>query len=291
MHFLANGDHVDLVVSAGGGIAALRSLSAAMGKDPVSFDAAGFSREVRITLGRLPEPLRQQVQEAHFEGPRTSAENLYFEVRPHLQRLGIQSSIAPAKPATDPTMVAGAAVEAAQRHLRGDSVAFEFFVVEANRWEALFQRFDSKRRRYVVAAVLAFIVLPMLLFFIRGRIEGSLASEWKGMQKNVAELELIQTKIRQFRPWFEPAPQSVQMLEGLSSAFPEQGDVWAKSIQISDDAKVTCSGFARNQSVLMALLDRLRSRPDVANLQIQQVRGDNPVQFSVTYKWEAQNAQ
>jgi Tfp pilus assembly protein PilN len=110
------------------------------------------------------------------------------------------------------------------------------------------------------------------------------------MRKNVGELEGLQQKLRQFRQWFDPAPQSVQALEAVAAAFPEQGDVWAKSIQLGEGSKVTCSGFARNQAGFDALRDRLRSRSDVTGLQVQQVRGENPVQFSVTYKWEPHDA-
>jgi hypothetical protein len=174
--------------------------------------------------------------------------------------------------------------------LQGQPVAFEFVAPEIPRWQTLLQRFDSRRRRWIVGGAILFLVLPLLVFIVRARIESGLAAEWKAMQKNVAELESFQQKIRQFRPWFESAPQSVQILEGVTSAFPEQGDVWAKRVQISEGAKVTCEGFARNQPALMGFLDRLRGRPDVAMLQVQQVRGENPVQFSVTYKWEPQNA-
>jgi hypothetical protein len=174
--------------------------------------------------------------------------------------------------------------------LRKQPVAFEFVAPQTPRWQTVFQRFDSRRRRWIIVGSLFFVVAPVIVFLIRSRVETRLATEWKGMQKSVAELESLQQKIRQFRPWFESAPQSVQILEALTSAFPEQGDVWAKNIQINEAAKVTCTGFARNQAALMGLLDRLRARSDVAMLQVQQVRGENPVQFSVTYKWEPQNA-
>ena len=32
------------------------------------------------------------------------------------------------------------------------------------------------------------------------------------------------------------------------------------------------------------------SRPDIVEVQVQQVRGENPVQFSLTYRWEARDA-
>ncbi len=286
LHFLANGTHVDLVISAGGGIAALRSLAGAVGEDADMFDPASFSREVRITLGQLPATLRQQVNEAHFGGAPHSAEVLCREIQPHLQRMGIESLVTAPGAKTHP----GAAIAAAAHHLREEAVAFEFVAPRVNRWEAMFQKLDSRRRRWIASAALALVVLPMLAFLVRSHIETGLDSEWQGMRKKVAELEKLQQQIRQFRPWFDPAPHSVQILEGLIGAFPESGEVWAKSIQIAGESKIVCSGFARNQAALMVMMDRLRARPDVAGLQIQQVRGENPVQFAVTYKWEAKNA-
>ena len=110
------------------------------------------------------------------------------------------------------------------------------------------------------------------------------------MRRKVADLEALQGRIRQFRPWFEPAPQSLQIVEGLAAAFPDQGDVWAKNVQVVDGTKVTCTGFARSQSALLAWFDRLRARPDVTGLRVEQVRGENPIQFSVAYKWEPHDA-
>ena len=283
VHFLPNGNHVDLVISAGGGIATLRTLA---GSPSSTFDAAAFCREVRITLGRLPEALRQQVREARFKGASPAVETLLHETQPHLHRMGLES--ATTARAVDP---AGAARQAAELHLRAQPVLFDFIVPEPNRWQAMFARFDSRKRRWVVAGVVGLILLPLLAFIVRSRIASSLEAEWTGMKRSVGELEILQGKIRQFRPWFEPAPTSLQILEALMAAFPESGEVWAKSVQISEESKVTCAGFAQNQAAMTAMLDRLRSRPDVHGLQLQQVRGEKPVQFSIVYKWVPKNAQ
>ena len=110
------------------------------------------------------------------------------------------------------------------------------------------------------------------------------------MKRNVADLESVQQNIRRFRPWFDASPLNLQALESLTAAFPEQGDVWAKNVQIGEDFKVTCNGFAQSQPALLSLLDRLRARPDVTGVQVQQVRGEKPVQFSLTYKWVQRDA-
>jgi len=283
MHFVANGTHVDLVIAAGGGIAALRSLSGSARPSEGSFDAAAFAREVRITLGGLPDAVRQQVQEARFSGGEESAESLCIEIRQHLARMGVKSRVHRGEPGADLPAVARAA---AAQHLAQQPVVFEFLPPQINRWETLFARFDSSRRRWCVAAAVALLVLPVLIFFVRSRIESSLEAEWKGMSRSVEELEALQHKIRDFRPWFATTPQTVQLIDGLAAAFPESGEVWAKSIQLNEEGKVTCTGFAKSEAALGSFLERLRSRPDVSVLQRGQQRSENPIQFSVTYKWE-----
>ena len=84
------------------------------------------------------------------------------------------------------------------------------------------------------------------MFFIRSQQESSLDAEWRGMNANVADLDALQQQIRRFHPWFDRTPTTVQLLESLFAAFPEAGDVWAKSIVIKG-ATVTCTGFARDQ--------------------------------------------
>jgi hypothetical protein len=290
LHFLTNGNHADLVITAGGGVAGLRSLALPMTAGAV-FNSAAFCRDVRITLGRLPEPVRQQIRQAAFSGP--SAEELCVRTRYDLLRLGIKSpecdNISNEDAPSPESSSASAATEAARRTLRGQPVAFEFVVPETNRWQELLQRVDTSRRRWLLLGAAGLVLLPLLLLLIRSQIESHLQSRWDAMADSVADLDEIQQKIHEFRPWFEPAPQGLQLLQSLVVAFPEQGDVWAKSIQVAEDGKVTCTGFARTQPALMALLARMRARPDITGLQMQQVRGENPIQFSVTYQWEAQH--
>jgi hypothetical protein len=286
LHILTNGNHADVVVTAGGGVAGLRSFALPMSSSGATIDSTSFCRDVRITLGRLPEPVRQQIRHAAFSGP--SAEELCIRTRYDLLRLGIKSPdggvvAAPEDPRSS------SAVEAARRMLGGQPIPFEFVVPETKRWQELLQRVDSSRRRGLILAAAGLVVLPLLLLFIRSEIESHLQARWDAMADDVASLDAIQQKIHQFRPWFEPAPQGVQLLQSLALAFPDQGEVWAKSIQVADNNKVTCTGFAANQPALMGLLGRMRLRPDIIALQVQQIRGENPIQFSVTYQWEAQH--
>ncbi len=282
VHFLANGNHVDLIVSAGGGIAALRSLAGSVAQEDVPFDTAGFCREVRITLGGLPDPLRQLVREAHFGGPPATAELLSQKTANHLLRMGVTPG------STDVGLDGGgSAFEAATQFLQDRRVAFEFLPPQVNRWQVMAQRFDSRSRRWFLAGGVGLLLLPIVAFWVRGHILGNLQRDWDGMKRNVGELDDLQGRIRTYRPWFDPAPELLPVIEGLAGAFPERGDTWCKSVSVSDGTRVTLSGFARNQSAFLTLHDRLKAKPGISNVEIQQTRGDNPVQYSITFKWEA----
>lgn len=272
LHFLAGAGSVDLVTVSGGGVAALRTLAARN-------DAASLFPEVRISLGRLPAALRAGILAASFEGGAEAAGRLFDGLHEPLQRAGIASALAP-----DETGGRAGAL-AAERWLRRAPAAFEFVAPKVNAWQQRARQFDSGRRRWIIAAAAALVLLPILAFIIRSSMEGGLNNDWNGMRNNVAELETIQQKIRQFRPWFDQTPTGVAILESLAAAFPDAGDVWAKSIEINDDSKVTCTGFARNTVALTNLREALRRRPNVADLSVQQVRGENPVQFTLIYKW------
>jgi len=279
LHLLVQENHTDAIVTCGGGVAALRTLPSA--SDPVT-----FAREIRITMGRLPEPVRQSVQHARIAGPQEPG------LRPILEHAGFDPIVEETGGDTNP------AVECAERFLREAPVPFEFLVPEPSRWPAALERLNTRRGRQIAAAAVAILLLPLILFSIRSRIENSLSTEWDSMKNNVAELDVLQQKLRQFRPWFEPAPQKLRALETLISAFPERGEIWTRAIQITNFTekngvaapggalKVTVSGFARSSAILQGLQDRLPKQPGVSLLRLQQIRGNNPIQFSLTFRWE-----
>ena len=285
LNLLANGDQTDVLVSCGGGIAAMRTLS-----NPVSCGTTEFSRELRITLGRLPETLRESLRSARIVG---SPE---LGLRQIVEKMGFERIF------EENGGTGGAAVECAELHLRNASAPFEFLVPQVSRWPAALERINTRRGHHALGLAAALILLPLLVFSVRSHMENSMNAEWNGMKNNVAELEVLQQKIRQFRPWFEPSPQKLLALETLVSTFPERGEIWTRSVQIAaisekNDAasqlaqsngvvKITVAGFARNSATLLSLQDRLPKQPGVSALQLQQIRGNNPIQFSLNFKWE-----
>ncbi len=294
LHFLMREDHVDLVITACDGIAALRSVASPINSElPDRLEL--FMREIRVTLGRLPESLRKSATQARFCGDVAATLALRSQIQENLQRLGIQcvDDLAPSNPA----------IECACRRLRSEPdgrwsepdwrrsepVPFEFVAAEARRWSAMLERFNTRQGRHIALAAFALVLVPLLAFMIQAWRENSLENQWNGMKNSVAAITAQQQKIHQFRQWFEPAPHSLQIFERLIAAFPEGGEVWSKSVQIDAGSKVTCTGFARSEQARMGLLDRLRKQPGVTELKTLQVRGDNPIQFSITYKWDSRD--
>lgn len=299
LHFLASPGHTDVVVTAGGGVAALRSLpgpaadsekpdegSSPLAVDAAAFDPVAFARDLRITLGRLPQAVSQGVHLARFGGVPDAAARLRREIGDNLWRMGIETL--EDEPITgSPTRDAGnlTAENAAALRLRREFVPFEFVVFQPHRVEALYTRYNTQFYRRVGAMAACIVLLPTLAFFVRSEYEGHLTSQWEGMRDNVAELDGLQQKIRRFRPWFEPNPVTVQALEGLFDAFPEGGEVWAKSIQINAAGAIVCTGFARTPRALIDLTERLRKKPGVTGVTLKNQRGENPIQFTFTCQW------
>ena len=93
------------------------------------------------------------------------------------------------------------------------------------------------------------------------------------MQAKVTELQNIQDQIQQYQPWYDGTFRSLAILRQLSLAFPEDGVVTAKTIEIRDDGTVNCSGNARDNAALLAMQAKLRAVDGVSDVKVEQTRG------------------
>ena len=90
----------------------------------------------------------------------------------------------------------------------------------------------------------------------------------------------MQQEIRQYRPWFDDSFRSLTILRQLTMAFPEDGSVTAKTVEIRDGNTVTCTGTAQDNGALLRTLNQLRTADGVTDVKLQQIRGKSPMQFS-----------
>ncbi|MCL5096737.1 MAG: hypothetical protein M1608_04260 [Candidatus Omnitrophica bacterium] len=284
---------VDLQVSTGGGVAALRSLEGAIETEgnEKRLDAEAVARELRITLGQLPVPLRQTINAVRVFGPSELTAPLIRQIQPTARSLGLQ-----VEPGVNPRIdghefqganqfgIAGA-MGLAAKCLSGTRPGFEFLPPKQSPLNQALARFSSRKILYAGATAGAVLVLVTGALLVQQWQLSRLESRWRAIEPRATELEALQQKARKFRPWFDQSLGGLRILRRLTEAFPEEGSVSAKTLQIKDLTEVTCAGQARDNQSLLRLLDQLRAASQVADLKVQQVRGKTPLQFNLSFRW------
>lgn len=286
------GSGLDLVLTLGTSRVTFRHLDGEGSADHDSGISADILvREARLTLGRLPAELRAACRAIRFHGPEALISRLYHDTAPRLRELGWESvervAYRPVEAGDGPLPFAcEAAVEAACRALSGTAAALEFLPQRETTWEKFQRRYAGGRRKQLALAAAAVVLLIALPAFLQSRRLSSLEAHWKEISPKVTALEQVQEDIRRFRPWFDNTAPSLQVIEEVTQAFPEEGVIWAKSIELKPGSIFTCSGLARNNQAIMETLERLRRNPGITELKVRSMRGENPVQFSFQFTWK-----
>ncbi len=290
---------VSLQITCGAGVAALRALEGAIENEGGrrALHAGFVAREARITLGQLPAELRDAVKRIRIFGPRELAQQLADEMELRFEPMGFQieiiSAYAPDEfgaqlPAEAPV---SAAFSLAARELVEQPPAFNFLPPKPTIIEQFATKYSSGRLRTVGAVAAGVVAIVGLLFFIQQIQLWRLRSQWSKMSAQVSQLQAVEGNIRQYRPWFDDSFRDLAILRQLSLAFPEDGAVTAKTIEIRDDNTVNCSGTARDTASLLAMQSKLRGADGVNGLKLDSLRGKNPMQFSFDFQYRNGGAQ
>lgn len=291
---LAIGENtVDLQISRAGGVVALRSLDEVIEAEGArkSIDVDALAREIRVTLGQLPMELRGSVRRARIFGVSEMADRAASEITLKLERMGMRPERARNYAPTEfrsqfpaETRVT-AAHSAAARLLAGSRSPFEFLPPHISVLQKLTERISSRRLGSAAAAA------AVLILLIGGAIGAQqwklsrLQSKWAGMESNVRELENTQQLIRLYRPWFDESAPSLTILARVTEAFPMQGSVTAKMLEVRNQSQVLCSGTATDNQSFMTMIDQLRANENVRDLKVDSLRGRAPLQFSFNFHW------
>lgn len=286
--------HVGLQVTCGGGVAAMRALEGALeiagGQRQLQTDLV--AREVRITLGQLPAEFREAVKRIRIFGPRDLAQKLADELELRLEPMGLTVELVGSFSPGDfgaqlpPGTAASPAFGLAAGQLAGRGALFEFLPPKVTAWQQLAARYSSGKLRMTLTTAGAGALLVGGLFLFQQIQLWRLQSQWAQMKTTVQELQATQDRIRQFRVWYDTSLRGLTILKRLTEAFPEDGSVTAKSVEIRDLNTITCSGVARDNLALLNTIKKLRAVPQVADVQIGQTRGQSPaVQFTFIFHW------
>jgi hypothetical protein len=178
-----------------------------------------------------------------------------------------------------------AAFSLAARVLTGLKPAFEFLPPKPNFVEQFVTKYSSGRLR-TTGAVAAGVTAILLALFLFQQIQlWHFRSQWSQMSAKVGELQAIQDNIRQYRSWYDGSFRNLAILRQLSLAFPEDGSVTAKNIEVRDGNTVTCSGTARDSSAVLAVESKLSALPGISGVHHEQSRGKAPMQFVLSFKF------
>ena len=292
-------NNVDLQVASGGGIVALRFLDGATEAEGAQkrLDPDIVAREIRITLGQLPVAFQSSVRTVKIFGRGDTARRFFSEIAPRAQAMGLKAewvercgpghfaNIIPTESLLSPALALAA------MYLGGAAPALEFLPPKVHPWQQLIAtRMSSKKLAWAGAIVGGLILCVCFAFLIQQWRISTRETEWKTMEAQVKSLETSQQQIKRFRPWFDESYRTLSILRRLTEAFPEDGSVSAKSVEIRDPAVVTCSAVARDTQAYLHLLDKLRATRGISSVNFEQVRGQSPVQFSFNFQWEGENS-
>jgi hypothetical protein len=283
---------VGLQITCGGGVAALRALEGALELQGSQWvlHADLVAREARITLGRLPAELRDAVKRIHVYGPQNLAQQLADEIELRLEPMGLKvervARYAPGRFGVQlpPDAAVSPSFSLAAAKLTGQPWGFEFLPPKISAWQQLNARYSSGRLRFAGAAAGAVVLIVGGLFGFQQWQLARLGSQWKGMEARVEDLDKVQKQIRQFRPWSHDSVRALSILRQVTLAFPEEGSVTAKTVEIHDLNTVTCTGTAQNNRSLLAVVDKLSKTEGVKDPKIVNTRGRSPVQFTLDFQ-------
>ncbi len=286
--------HVGLQITAGGGIAALRALEGALELEAGHrrLNATLVARETRITLGQLPSALLGTVHTARVFGPNDLAQQLVDELELRLDGSGLKpervSHYAPGEfgLAVPSDTNVRPAFSLAAEYLIGRSTGFEFLPPRVAAWKQLANRYSSGKLQAGLSAAAAVALLVGGVFLYQSVQMWNLQSQWSKMQSKVGQLEQVNKQITTYRPWYDENVRALSILRSLTQAFPEDGSVTAKTVEIRDLNIVTCTGTARNYQVLLQMLQKLRASPQIRDANLGPTRGQTPtLQFSFSFAW------
>ena len=253
-----------------------------------------MARELRITLGQLPDDARESVRNLKVFGADELAEELYEQVRPRAEALGLRAQLvkefAPLEfgVALPGQTAASAALALVMRHVTGKSAGWEFLPPRVSRWQQ-FAAQQGARKIVYVAAVLGLAALATAGMFIWQQLQlNELNQRWDGMKTRVAQIDDMNAKIRKYRPWFDESFRTLTILKMLTEAFPEDGSAALKSIEIRDRSGVTCTGTVRNSETWTKVTDRLRGSPQITKIEMKNLKAGQkgqPMDLTFSFHW------
>jgi hypothetical protein len=291
---LLPGDNtVGMQISCGGGVPMLRTLDGAFEQvgPERELQVEHIAREIRITLGQLQPGVRDVMRRLRVFGRNEAAQELAEELRACGESLGLQLEHVRDHPAVEfgiklPSGTpVSAALSVAVRRLAGQA-GMDFLPPKISALKQFATRYSSGKLAYAGAGAGAVALVILLVFFIQQIVLWHWQSRWSRMEAKVVELTQMRDQNRRYRPWYDDSVRTLSILKRLTEAFPQDGAVSAKTIELREPATVTCSGTARNREVVIKAFDQLRAATnEISAVHLETSRGNTPLEFTINFQW------
>jgi hypothetical protein len=284
---------IGLLVFAGGGVIALRSLDAAVETEGAQrkLDADLVAREIRITLGQLPGGFADKLRTIKIFGRGDATRQFADELSRRVGGMGLKVEAVEQMPVSfsqppPADFAVSPAVAMAADYLQGVATP-EFLPPKVKPWQQLLNsKFSSKRLVWAGAGAGAVVLLVAGAFAVQQLKFHSLETEWSKLAPKYDVLTNQLTKIKTFGPWFDQSYRALAILRKLTEAFPEQGSqAYVKTIEIREQNQVSCSGIARDNAAYLAICKALSESKEITGLSTEYLRGSAPKQFALNFIW------
>jgi hypothetical protein len=292
---LALSNHgLELQVTGGGGIIALRSLDAAVESEgarrKVSADLV--AREIRITLGQLPGGFSEGAGPIKIFGEGELTRQFISEIAPKLSVLGlrVEPMDRPAsvsfEAAPKPEIAASPVLALAAAYVQRADVGPDFLPPKVSPWrQFVATKLSTQKLSYAGGAAAVLVVIVGGLFGWQQIQLYQLNGQWEKINTPVGKLEAETFKINKYRPWFDQSFAALNILAKLTQAFPDTGTVTAKSLEIRDLSTVSAHGMATTMLAFNVMREGLGRIPGVIELHADTAGQPPQIAYNLTYQW------
>jgi len=288
---------IGMQFTCGGGVAVLRTLDGAYEQTAAGpeLQVEQVAREIRITMGQLPPDVRGAVGRLRVFGRTEMAQELAEELESRAPSHGLRVEHVREHGAEEHGIKipsgtpVSPALSLAVRRLAGQP-GMEFLPPKISAWKQFTERYSSGKLAYASVGAGAVVLIVLVAFMVQQIVLWQWEARWKRIEPKVTELSAIRGQIRQYRPWYDESVRTLSILKRITEAFPEDGAVSAKTIELRLPATVTCTGTALSRDALIKALDRLGAATnEVAEVHIEGTRGSAPLEFTFNFQWTGGN--
>jgi hypothetical protein len=296
---LVRSNAIDLQVTGGAGIVALRSLDGAIelqgSQKRISSEL--IAREIRITLGQLPGTLAEGGGKIRIVGQGEMMRQFVQEISPRLATMGLTVEVSEKASSANfdkplpADLGASSAVALAAAWVRGGDTIPEFLPPKVQPWQQWMSKGLSARKLiWVGEAAGAVVGCVIIAFAIQQWQLQKYRGQWAVLAPKVAELNSMQDDIKQFRDYYDQASRDVGIWARLAAVFPRDNSVSLKSFEVRDQGMVTCTGVARDNDSFVKVFGKLSDDTNEISNVHPEVRGQKPMQFTLSFQWQGGDA-